>query len=130
MTKGEKREIVFSLIFELGFSGIQMTDIIENAKEIREEKIGEYVTSVAMGVFENLADIDSTIEKFSQKRSLKRLPAVSLAVMRLAVYEILFCESVPDSVAVSEAVRIAQKFGDERDYSYINGVLSSVVKSK
>ena len=58
------------------------------------------------------------------------MPTVSLAVLRLGVYEILFCDNVPDSVAVSEAVRIAKRFGDEKDYAYINGVLGSVVKSK
>ena len=130
MTKEEKREIVFMLVFELGFSDREMSEIIESAKEIREEKIGDYVSQTAQGVYDNLLDIDETIAKFSEKRSLKRLPTVSLAVLRLGVYEILFCENVPDSVAVSEAVRIAKRFGDEKDYAYINGVLGSVVKSK
>lgn len=130
MTKGEKREIVFNLIFELKFGGREMTDIINDAKEARDERVGEYVENTATGVYENLPKIDEVISQFSEKRSLKRLPSVSLAVMRLAVYEIMFCNDVPDSVAISEAVRIAKKYGDDHDYSYINGVLGAVSRSK
>ncbi len=130
MTKSEKREIAFSLIYEIGFSDKTMTEIVENAREIRDENIGKYAEETAFGVYDNIEKIDVTISKFSEKRSLKRLPSVSLAVLRLAVYEILFSDNVPDSVAVSEAVRLAEKFGDERDYAYINGVLGSVARSK
>ncbi len=130
MTKSEKREIAFSLIYEIGFSNKTMTEIVENAREIRDENIGKYAEETAFGVYDNIEKIDETISKFSEKRSLKRLPSVSLAVLRLAVYEILFSDNVPDSVAVSEAVRLAEKFGDERDYAYINGVLGSVARSK
>ena len=130
MTKGEKREIVFNLIFELKFGEREMTDIINDAKEARDERVGEYVENTATGVYENLPKIDEVISQFSEKRSLKRLPSVSLAVMRLAVYEIMFCDDVPDSVAISEAVRIAKKYGDDHDYSYINGVLGAVSRSK
>lgn len=130
MTKSEKREIAFSLVYEIGFSDKTMDEIIENAREIREETVGEYAYKAATGVFEHLGQIDENITKFSEKRSLKRLPSVSLAVLRLAVYEILFCDNIPDSVAISEAVRLAEKFGDDKDYAYINGVLGSVARSK
>lgn len=130
MTKSEKREIAFSLIYEIGFSDKTMTEIVGNARDIRDENIGKYAEETAFGVYDNIEKIDETISKFSEKRSLKRLPSVSLAVLRLAVYEILFNDNVPDSVAVSEAVRLAEKFGDERDYAYINGVLGSVTRSK
>ncbi len=130
MTKSEKREIAFSLIYEIGFSDKTMAEIVENARDIRDENIGKYAEETAFGVYDNIEKIDETISKFSEKRSLKRLPSVSLAVLRLAVYEILFSDNVPDSVAVSEAVRLAEKFGDERDYAYINGVLGSVARSK
>ena len=84
--------------------------------------------------FENTYDkkeeIDAVIEKYLKGWKIGRLPKVNLAVLRLAVYEIMFEESVPDSAAVNEAVELAKKYSGDDDYSFINGVLGSFLREK
>ena len=58
------------------------------------------------------------------------MPKTDLAVLRLAVCEILFLDEMPDSVSINEAVELAKKYGEEKSSSYINGILGSISRSK
>ena len=74
---------------------------------------------------DHTAEVDKIIGKFSEKRVISRIPKVSLAILRLAFYEIKFCEKVPENVAISEAVLLAKKYAADNDVSFINGVLGA-----
>ena len=129
MTRHEAREQAFAVVFEKSFNeGASFQEIIDGAQECELVKINGFAGSLLNIVEENLEKIDKTIEESLVNWSLQRLPKVSLAVLRLAVAEILFNEDVPASVSVNEAVEIAKTFGSEEDASYINGVLSTIVK--
>jgi N utilization substance protein B len=129
MTRHEAREQAFAVIFEKSFNqNASFQEIIDGAQECELVKINGFAGSLLNIVEENLEKIDETIEESLVNWSLQRLPKVSLAVLRLAVAEILFNEDVPASVSVNEAVEIAKTFGSEEDASYINGVLSTIVK--
>jgi N utilization substance protein B len=129
MTRHEAREQAFAVVFEKSFNeGASFQEIIDGAQECELVKINGFAGSLLNIVEENLEKIDETIEESLVNWSLQRLPKVSLAVLRLAVAEILFNEDVPASVSVNEAVEIAKTFGSEEDASYINGVLSTIVK--
>lgn len=129
MTRHEAREQAFAVIFEKSFNETaSFQEIIDGAQECELVKINGFAGSLLNIVEENFEKIDETIEGSLVNWSLQRLPKVSLAVLRLAVAEILYNEDVPVSVSVNEAVEIAKTFGSEEDASYINGVLSSIVK--
>ncbi|MBR3789925.1 MAG: transcription antitermination factor NusB [Clostridia bacterium] len=129
MTRHEAREQAFAVVFEKSFNeGASFQEIIDGAQECELVKINGFAGSLLNIIEENLEKIDETIEESLVNWSLQRLPKVSLAVLRLAVAEILFNEDVPASVSVNEAVEIAKTFGSEEDASYINGVLSTIVK--
>lgn len=129
MTRHEAREQAFAVVFEKSFNeGASFQEIIDGAQECELVKINGFAGSLLNIVEENFEKIDETIEGSLVNWSLQRLPKVSLAVLRLAVAEILYNEDVPVSVSVNEAVEIAKTFGSEEDASYINGVLSSIVK--
>lgn len=129
MTRHEAREQAFAVIFEKSFNeAASFQEIIDGAQECELVKINGFAGSLLNIVEENFEEIDETIKGSLVNWSLQRLPKVSLAVLRLAVAEILFNEDVPVSVSVNEAVEIAKTFGSEEDASYINGVLSSIVK--
>ena len=74
-------------------------------------------------------EVEEAIEKHIRGWSLRRLSKVTLALLRLAVYEMLWEESIPASVTINEAVELAKIYGGKDDASYINGVLASVAKS-
>lgn len=124
--RSEEREQAFCLLFQSLFNTDENFEIYEE----NIESVGDYARSIALGVEEKKDNLDELIEKYSKGWKVKRLPKVNLAILRLAAYEILFVDDVPESVAINEAVELAKKYSGESDYSFINGVLGALVKSE
>lgn len=124
--RSEEREQAFCLLFQSLFNTDENFEIYEE----NIESVGDYARSIALGVEEKKDNLDELIEKYSKGWKVKRLPKVNLAILRLAAYEILFVDDVPESVAINEAVELAKKYSGELDYSFINGVLGALVKSE
>lgn len=123
MKRSQEREQAFCLVFQSLFNNDENFEIYEE----NVESVGEYARSIADGVELRKADLDKLIEKYIKGWKIKRLPRVNLAILRLAAYEILYVDEVPASVAINEAVELAKKYSGETDYSFINGVLGSLV---
>ena len=93
----------------------------------------EYVDKAVWGVFEKLAEIDGVIGQFLKGWTVDRINKVDLALLRLAIYEMLSLDDVPLGVAVSEAVDLAKEYGSDDSPAFVNGVLGGVsraIKSK
>ena len=97
MTRREAREEALILVFEKQFNSDSIEEIIETAKEVRDIQPDEYILNVFNGVYDNLEFIDGIISKYSQGWSINRITKISLAVLRLAVYEMKFIDSIPVS---------------------------------
>jgi len=88
----------------------------------------EYADRVIWGAYENRARLDSVIENFLKGWDLNRLNKVDLALLRLAIYEMLREPDVPFGVAVNEAVKLAKIYGTDESSAFINGVLGNVAR--
>ena len=131
MTRSEAREQAFILIFEKIFNPEEtIADMKTIAEEGGELTIDEFAEKLAVAAIENEAETDALIEKNLKGWKLSRLPRVSLAILRLAITEIIFFDDVPDSVSANEAVELAKKYGGDGDPAFINGLLGSVIRSK
>ncbi|MDO4380008.1 MAG: transcription antitermination factor NusB [Clostridia bacterium] len=132
MTRHEAREVAFIITFEKSFlKDSSISEVIESAEESEFFEVNNYVIRTTKGVFENLEAIDKTIEENLVGWSAKRISRVAAAIMRVAVFELLFGgEEVPVGVAINEAVEIAKKYASPEDASYINGVLGAIAKKK
>lgn len=129
MTRHESRELAFILIFEKSFQeDMTVIELIENALELELFPQNAFAETLARTVFENIEQIDRTIDENLVGWSAKRISRVTRSILRLAVCELLFSEDMPVGVAINEAVEIAKKYGSAEDASYINGVLGSVAK--
>mgnify|MGYP006345987327 CR=1 FL=1 len=129
MTRKEERELAFTLIFEKIFNDeLSVDEIIENAVEARLVEENTFAFSLAQLTYENIAEIDNIINENSVGWKVERLPKVSLAIMRLALCEILYVPSVPTGVSINEAVELAKKFATQEDASFINGILGKYVR--
>jgi N utilization substance protein B len=95
-----------------------------------QEEIVGYARQIVEGVTANFAEIDDRIEAFSHKWSVERMPAVDRAILRVACWEILFNEEVPDGVAISEAVQLAAELSTEDSSTFVNGLLSAIAGTK
>lgn len=125
----KNRESAFILIFEKQFRDDTCEEIVELAKEINDVEINDQVKEKFISVFEKVEEFDKIITKYSNKRSLDRIPKVNLAILRLALYEIKYDNKVPLNVGINEAVLLAEKFAQKQDASFINGVLGAYAKS-
>lgn len=130
MTRREAREQAFMVLFEKTFSNeTTIREIIETAEEAELIKINSFADTLLVSVENNLEAIDKIIEENSRGWTIQRLPKVSLAVLRLAIGEMMYSEDVPTGVAVNEAVELMKKYGTSDDASYVNGVLGTVAKA-
>ena len=117
------------IIFEKSFNeNVTFQEIIDGAQECELVKINGFAGSLLKLVEDNFSEIDEIILENLVGWTLQRLPKVTPAILRLAVAEIMFNADVPTSVSVNEAVELAKTYATTEDASYINGVLSSIVK--
>ncbi len=129
MNRYKQREQALLLIFERLFTDDSNEAVCE-AYEENFEELGEYSKSVFCGVSDNAELLDSKISEFSKGWRLQRIPKINIAILRLAIYEIMFVDDVPSSVAVNEAVELAKRYSGEDDASFINGILGSLIRSE
>lgn len=131
MTRSEIREQAFILVFEKIFNPEQTVD---EMKEISQEcelfELDSFAEKLINAVIDNTEKIDETISSCLRGWKIGRLPKVDLAILRLAVAEIMYFDDIPDKVSVNEAVELAKKYSEEKSPSFINGVLGSVVRGK
>jgi len=78
------------------------------------------------GVIKAMPEIDSIIERFSSNWKISRMSVVDRNIIRVAVYEMLFCGDIPSKVSINEAIDIGKKFGAEESGAFINGILDSI----
>ncbi len=131
MTSSQEREQAFIILFEKCFNPEVDTDeLFSFAYETGEFEKSLFSESLSKVTFENIDEIDGIIEKYSIGWKIARLPKVTLSILRLAVCEILFVDSIPSSVSVNEAVELAKKYATESDASFINGILGTFLRER
>lgn len=128
MNRREAREQAFILLFEHSINRDSIDDIIDNAGLARDLIISEFAEKVALGAEAKEADLDAEIEAHIRGWRMNRLSKVSLSLLRLAIYEMMFEDDIPVSVSINEAVDLAKKYGGAEDAPFVNGVLGSVAK--
>lgn len=128
MTRSQQREHAFKMLFQTEFHNVD--ELAEQDKlymselpVLKDEELA-FITEKVTNTREKLSEIDEMIGERASGWNLNRIGKVELTILRLAVYEMLFDEAIPDSVAINEAVELAKKYGGDESYSFINAVLS------
>lgn len=131
MTRREEREQAFILLFEKSFSNeTELSEIYDLAIENEIVSDSEFVKTLAFRAWENLESIDAVIEKYAKGWKLSRISKVALAVLRMAICEMLYFEDIPVGVSINEAVELCKKYAAKEDASFVNGLLGSVSKEE
>ena len=121
------RENAFILIFESVCKKDETAEeIFSKATEVRGLEFDDYVKRVFFGSYEQSGVIDEAITKNSKGWKFERISAVSMAILRLAAYEIIFDADIPARVSINEAIELSKKYDDEKSYSFVNGVLNAI----
>ncbi|MFO7665462.1 MAG: transcription antitermination factor NusB [Desulfobacterales bacterium] len=90
------------------------------------EDILPFFHRLVRGVVSEGPEIDSIIEKYSSNWKISRMSCVDRNIMRIAVYELLWCSDIPHKVSINEAIDIGKKYGTEESGPFINGILDSI----
>lgn len=128
MTRKQAREEAFILVFEKQFNEDSLENIMELAIEVRDIAPDDYINRVFFGVYDHIDEIDDIISSNAIGWKIGRISKISLAILRLAVFEIKFMEDIPQSVSINEAVELCKKYATKDDASFVNGILASAVK--
>ena len=93
--------------------------------ELPNAKQADYIRRLVRGVADHAAELDGYIAKYAKGWNFARIPLVASAIMRVAMYEVLYMPEIPDSAAINEAVEIAKKYETPETVKFINGILGS-----
>ena len=81
---------------------------------------------LVLGVLEHCQEIDRLIEKYSENWRLVRMNIVDRTILRMAIFELLYCEEIPPKVTLNEAIELGKRYGSEDSGSFINGILDRI----
>jgi len=87
---------------------------------------GEFAKRIVLGVMEHRQEIDRLIEERSENWRLDRMTMIDRNILRIAIFELLYCSEVPPKVTLNEAIDLGKRFGSEESGSFINGVLDRI----
>lgn len=146
MTRNTAREIATHLAYEWSFTDLsveafldqrlseesfaQLATEYEIYNELPNEKQTKYIRRLVIGLAEHAAELDTYIETYSKNWRFERISLVASAIMRVAMYEILYMPEIPNGVAINEAVEITKKYEAPEVVRFVNGVLGSFVRAE
>ena len=146
MIRNVAREIAMHLSYELSFTDLSAEELLNDRLSANRfdqlapeyEVYGKlpgpsqqaYIRKVVKGIAEHSYELDQYIEKYAVGWKFERIPLVASAIMRLAMYEVLYMPEIPNGAAINEAVEIAKKYESSDVVRFINGILGSFVRKE
>ena len=146
MTRNNAREIAVHLVFALGFGTQSDQELLdselthERFQELAEdlplyaqypnEKQEQYIRKLVSGVFFHGPELDDCISRYSVGWAFSRIPRMAAAIMRTAMYEILYMPDIPNAAAINEAVELTRKYESPEVVAFVNGILGSFVRAE
>ena len=130
MSRKKARDTAFKCIYQLQFDlSIKLDELITNniSNDSNSDTECEYINEVVVGVKENLQNIDSIILANLKDWTIERISKIDLAILRLAIYEIIYIKDLSNKVSANEAVELAKTYSDDNSPKFINGIIASVI---
>ena len=146
MIRNVAREIAMHLSYELSFTDLSADELLnQRLNPDRFDQLAPeyevygklpgpsqqaYIRKVVKGIADHGYELDRYIEKYAVGWKFERIPLVASAIMRVAMYEILYMPDIPNGAAINEAVEIAKKYESSDVVRFINGILGSFVRKE
>lgn len=129
-TRRQARECALQLLYQYELTKGSTSHVSEAFWEEQQadQETRDFAEALVLGVREQLEKIDVVVAEHSAHWKVHRMAAVDKNVLRLGVYELLFCADIPARVTINEAVEIAKRFGTEESGAFVNGILDQVAK--
>ena len=124
----KSREFALQVLYQLD---ITRQDAIKTIAQFRdhfsqiEERDG-FAERISLGVLEHGQEIDRLIGHYSENWRLNRMSIIDRNILRIATFELLYCEDIPPKVTLNEAIELGKRYGSEDSGSFINGILDRI----
>ena len=124
----EGREAAIQFLFQRDLAGTGDAESVERFWELRPatKRVRDFGMALAEGVLSKQGEIDERIQKACSNYDLHRIAAVDRNILRIAIYEMLYCPDVPPVVSINEGIEIAKRFGSEESGRFVNGILDRI----
>lgn len=131
-TRRRARELTLQVLFQVDVGEVTLEDAIKNFWKIEkvQEDVRNFTFRLSNGVKENRAEIDEIIKKYAKNWNIERINNIDRNILRIGIYELLYCFDVPYKVAINEAIEIAKKYGTADSGKFVNGILDRVAKEE
>jgi N utilization substance protein B len=128
--RSKARKRALDILFEAELRGLPTLQLLSERQSVGDVPVQPYAAELVRGVATHSERIDELISWNLVDWTLERMPAVDRNILRIGVYELLWADGVPDGVAISEAVALAQDLSTDNSASFVNGVLARIKADK
>jgi transcription antitermination protein NusB len=129
VTRRDDRRVAIDILYQVDVTGMSPTRVLGDWRAVGRE-VPSFAEAMVGGVVERLPDIDLLLETHAEDWSVVRMAALDRTILRVGVYELLWNDDVPTSVAISEAVEAADELSSEDAKRFVNGILGRIAREE
>ena len=124
----KSRESALQVLYQLNIAKQDATTALTRFQEhfLSDGEADDFLKRLVLGVLEHFSELDRLIEKYSENWRLDRINMIDRNILRIALFELLYCDEIPPKVTINEAIDLGKRFGSEDSGSFINGILDRI----
>ena len=127
-SKARKRAV--DVLYEADLRGTDALATLADRQALADPPVNEYTVELIQGVHEHRDRVDAILAEYAEGWTVARMPDVDRAVLRLAVYELVYRTDIPHAVVIDEAVELAKSLSTDESPRFVNGVLARVLRDQ
>jgi N utilization substance protein B len=128
--RSKARKRALDILFEAEIRSVPVLALLDERTAAASPPVSEYAGELVRGVQAHRPQIDELLAQYAQGWTLDRMPAVDRNILRVATFELLWQDDVPDAVVISEAVQLARDLSTDGSSSFVNGLLARLLELK
>jgi N utilization substance protein B len=128
--RSKARKRALDVLYESDMRQVGARDVLTTHLSTPDRPVNPYTVEAVEGVVDHLDQIDDILATYAEGWTIERMAAVDRNVLRIGIWEILYCDEVPDAVAISEAVTLVGDLSTDDSPTFVNGVLARVLQVK
>ena len=129
MTRRDDRRVAIDILYQADITGSSTATVLEDWRGAGRD-VPPFAQEIAAGVTQRLPDVDLLLETHAEDWTVARMAALDRTILRVGVYELLWSDEVPTSVAISEAVEAADELSSEDAKRFVNGILGRIARDE
>jgi N utilization substance protein B len=130
IARSKSRKGALDLLYEADIRNQSAVAIHDERKSEADVLIRDYTSLLLRGVTDNRRKIDELISTYAEGWDMDRMPAVDRNILRIGIFELLWCHDIPDSVAINESLELAKTLSTDESAGYVNGILGRISSIK